>query len=258
MEYVFTLVMLTVLQTVLGIDNLLYISLEAKKAPLSKQKYVMNMGIGLAILLRIGLLFLIMALLGAMSGSLFTINITGFIEGDFNFHSIIVFLGGGFIIYTAIKEIWHMISLDKGIEIASNENKSINSLMFIIVVMNLVFSFDSILGALALSKDTLAIIISIVISGLLMIWLAEKVSNFLQKHKKFEILGLFILFIIGIMLLSEAGHLAQLKLMGSEIHAMSKGTFYFVLTVVVVIDVVQTKYKTNLQKQQTEKSTKVI
>jgi predicted tellurium resistance membrane protein TerC len=88
--------------------------------------------------------------------------------------------------------------------------------------------------------------VAIVIGGLLMIYLADKVTVFLKKNRMFEVLGLFILFIVGIMLLSEGGHLAHMKLFGNEITPMSKATFYFVIVVLVVIDIVQSRYQKKL------------
>lgn len=248
LEYIFTLLMLIVLQAVLGIDNLLYISLESKKAPEIKQNFVRKIGIGIAIVLRIGLLFLIVSLIDSFAEPLFEIHFTKIVEGKFNFHALIVFIGGGFIIYTAIKEIWHMMTLENDKNIVEKKNKSLTSVISMIVLMNLVFSFDSILGAMAVTKDIIAMIISIIVSGILMMWLSDKVSDFLQKNKKFEILGLFILFLIGIMLISEAGHLSHLKLFGNEIVAMSKTTFYFILAIIIIIDVFQSKYQRNLLK----------
>jgi predicted tellurium resistance membrane protein TerC len=112
-----------------------------------------------------------------------------------------------------------------------------------IVVMNVVFSFDSILSAMALTDIFWIMAVAIVISGLLMIWLAEKVTDFLTKNRMYEVLGLFVLFIVGIMLLTEGGHLAQIKLLGEEIVPMSKTTFYFIIIILVLIDVVQARYQ---------------
>ena len=113
--------------------------------------------------------------------------------------------------------------------------------------MNLVFSFDSILSAMALSDVFWVMATAIVISGLLMIVLADKVSEFLERNRMYEVLGLFILFIVGIMLITEGAHLAQLKLMGNGIVAMSKTTFYFVIGVLVLVDIVQGRYQRKLQ-----------
>ena len=89
-------------------------------------------------------------------------------------------------------------------------------------------------------------IIAIVVSGILMIWLADKVSNFLQKNRMYEVLGLFVLFVVGIMLVTEGGHLAHLKLFGQEIVPMTKATFYFVIFVLVITDIVQGRYQKKL------------
>ena len=87
---------------------------------------------------------------------------------------------------------------------------------------------------------------AIVIGGLLMIWMSDRVSVFLQKNRMYEVLGLFILFIVGIMLLSEGGHLAHLKIFGQEITAMSKATFYFVIGTLVLTDLAQSRYQKKL------------
>ena len=175
------------------------------------------------------------------------------IKFAFNGHSIIVLLGGGFIIYTAIKEIWHMIGTQNLEQSASDQRKGTKSsktVIFSIVLMNLVFSFDSILAAIgltsAIESTTTAFIImtiAIVISGLLMLFLADRISDFLAKNRMYEVLGLFILFIVGIMLITEGGHLAHLKLFGNEIVPMSKTTFYFILAILVIVDVVQGRYQ---------------
>ncbi len=255
---IFTLFMLIMLQAVLGFDNLLYISLESKKAPGSEQKRVRKVGILIAIVLRIVLLFVLVSIIDFFQEpfSFLTGEIKDIIQFAFNGHSLIVLAGGAFIIYTAIKEIWHMISTS-GLTVAEmasgKSTKSANAVITSIVIMNLVFSFDSILAAIGLTSDiessTTAFIvmaIAIVISGLLMLIMADKISTFLSKNRMYEVLGLFILFIVGIMLVTEGGHLAHLKLFGNEIVPMSKTTFYFVLFILIVVDVVQGRYQKRL------------
>ena len=87
---------------------------------------------------------------------------------------------------------------------------------------------------------------AIIVGGLLMIWLADRVSDFLQKNRMYEVLGLFVLFVVGIMLLLEGAHLAHMKLWGNEISQMSKTTFYFVIVVLVLTDLVQSRYQKKL------------
>jgi len=171
-----------------------------------------------------------------------------FLDGSFNLHSIIILFGGVFIMYTATKEIWHMMSL-RDEEEKDEKPKSVTSIIISIVVMNLVFSFDSILGAIALTDVFWVMATAIVIGGLLMIWLSGKVTEFLKKNRMYEVLGLFILLVVGIMLLSEGGHLAEMHIFNNEITAMSKTTFYFVIAVLILIDIVQSRYQKKINRE---------
>ena len=246
MENVVDLLMLILLQAVLGFDNLLYISLESKRAPLDKQKSVRIWGIGLAVVLRIVLLFVLLKMMDSFQSTWFKIDTT-FVHAEVNFTSLITLLGGGFIIYTAVKEIIHMLSYEEA-HAHDQEKKraSVGKIVALIVLMNLVFSFDSILSAMAITKVAWVMTIAIVISGILMIVMADKVSTFLQKNRLYEVLGLFILFIVGILLISEGGHKAHLSFFGHPVEAMSKTTFYFVIAVLVLIDVIQGRYHKKL------------
>ena len=240
-----TLFMLILLQAVLGFDNLLYISLESKKVKKEDQSYVRKMGIGIAIILRVALLFLLVSLIKYFQDPILYIDIDNIISCTFNIHSLIVLIGGVFIIYTSIKEIWHMLSYD---DHHGNEGKkqfNPKKVIAMIVIMNIVFSFDSILSAMALTNENQFWLMAsaIIVGGVLMIWLADKVSNFLEKNRMYEVLGLFILFLVGIMLLSEGGHLAKLELFENEIVPMNKTTFYFILTILILVDVVQGQYQ---------------
>ena len=244
LENLMTLAMLVLLQAVLGFDNLLYISLESKRAPAEMQAKVRQWGIGLAIALRIILLFVLIKLIDRFESELFGIDTT-FVAGSFNLRSVIVILGGAFIVYTAVKEVFHMLALEESAQV-DREPSSVGKVVFWIVLMNLVFSFDSILSAMALTDVFWVMATAIVIGGVLMIWLSDRVATFLAKNRMYEVLGLFILFIVGIMLLTEGGHLAGLEFFGHEIHPMTKATFYFVLVVLVLSDLVQTRYQRKL------------
>jgi len=249
-----TLLLLTALQAVLGFDNLLYIALESKRAPTEKQSYVRKMGIGIAVAARIVLLVLIVRMISMFQNTLFGMDFS-WLSGKFNLHAIIVLLGGIFIIWTAMKEIFHMMNLDEGIH-QERKKSSAGAVILTIILMNLVFSFDSILSAIALAgtdaagnittDKVIVMSIAIMIGGALMIWLADKVTDFLKKNRLYEVLGLFILFVVGIMLLTEGAHIAHLKLFGNEIVPMSKTTFYFVIAIMVLIDIVQTRYQKKL------------
>lgn len=245
-EIIFTFLMLMMLQAVLGFDNLLYISIESKRVGPEKEAFVRRMGIGLAMAFRIVLLFVVLRLIAVLSEPLFSLKFSGFVEGAFTFQAIVTLLGGIFIIYTATKEIAHMLSVHHIEEGHGDAKRSVGQAIFWIVLMNLVFSFDSILSAMAITDNFWIMASAILVSGVLMIVMADFVADFLKKNRMYEVLGLFILFIVGILLVSEGGHHAHLKLFGYEITAMSKSTFYFVIVVLVISDIVQTQFQKRL------------
>ena len=248
-ENILTLCMLVLLQVVLGFDNLLYISLETKQVEKEKQAFVRNVGIVIALVLRIVLLFVLVNLIKLVEEPFVHVNLfDGLIKAEFSGESLIVLFGGIFIMYTAIKEIWHMMSLQEHSDLEPKKKKSIVSAITMIVVMNIVFSFDSILGAMAITDVLWVMTTAIVISGAMMVWLAGKVQEFLSKNRLYEVLGLFILFLVGIVLISDGGHLAEMELFGSPVHKMSNATFYFVIVILVAIDIVQSRYQKKLMK----------
>jgi len=124
--------------------------------------------------------------------------------------------------------------------------------------MNLIFSFDSVLSALAITDVFAVLTTAIILSGLAMLWLADGVTRFLEKNRMYEVLGLFILLIVGVVLLGEAGPAAAyamhdnsltLKLFGYEVVPMSKTTFYFSVLVLVGVEVIQSGYRRKLNSQ---------
>ncbi len=241
-----TLLMLILLQAVLGFDNLLYISMASKRVAEGDRQRVRRLGIGIAIGLRIVLLFVLTKAIAYFQDAFVHLD-THALHFELSGHALIVLVGGGFIVYTAVKEIFHMLTPgDLGSHGEGGPRHSFAKAVTMIVLMNLVFSFDSILGAIALTDHFGVMAIAVVVSGLLMMWLADRVSTFLQKNRMYEVLGLFVLLLVGVMLLSEGGHLAHLSFFGHPVEAMSKSTFYFVLAVLVIVDVVQGRYQKKL------------
>lgn len=247
-ENLFTLLMLILLQAVLGFDNLLYISIESQRVAPDRQQFVRRAGIGLAIIFRLVLLVSVVGVLERFTEPFFSFE-TGVIEAAFNVHSLVSLLGGAFIMYTATKEIMHLLAVDHLEEVEGTSKRTVPVALFWIVSMNLVFSFDSLLSAIALTDVLPVMAAAIIIGGLLMILLADQVAAFIQKNRMYEVIGLFILFIVGILLISEGGHLAHMKLFGFEVTPMSKTTFYFVIFVMVIVNVVQTRYREKLARQ---------
>jgi len=261
LEALFTLFMLILLQAVLGFDNLLYIAIESNKVGDEKDaQKVRKWGIGIAVMLRIVLLFLIVNLFSLLAEPLFGLHLEKIIEGEFTAQALITLVGGGFIIYTAIKEIHHLLQVDHIEHSEGGGKRTVAGAITLIVLMNLVFSVDSILSAMAIAsvKDVATgattyqvplMVIAILISGLAMILLADKVTDFLKKNRMYQVLGLFILFLVGVLLVTEGAHLAHLKLFGFTIDAMSKSSFYLVVGVLVVTDILSNRYQKRLWAQ---------
>lgn len=259
-EALFTLLMLILLQAVLGFDNLLYIAIESNKVGDPKDaKKVRQWGIGIAVVFRILLLFIIVSLFGYLAEPLFDIHLKNFIEGEFTMQALVTLVGGGFIIYTAVKEIHHLLSVDHIEHSEGSGRRSVAKAIALIVLMNLVFSVDSILSAMAIASEKAAdgsvqynvplMVIAIVISGLAMIFMADAVTEFLKKNRMYEVLGLFILFLVGVLLVTEGAHLAHLKLFTFPIDAMSKSSFYLVVGVLVITDILSNRYQKRLWAQ---------
>lgn len=265
-ENLANLAILIFLQAVLGFDNLLYISIESQRAPKEKQKSVRFWGIIIAVALRVILLFVMINLIEALSEPFFKFNMPGIIEGGVNFATVVFVFGGIFIMYTAVKEISHMLSIDDiGHGAGGGSSRTATQTIMMIVFMNLIFSFDSILSALAITDVFPVLAIAIISSGIAMLVLADGVTEFLKRNRMYEVLGLFILLIVGVVLLGEAGPAAahamhddslQIKIFGHDLIPMSKSTFYFSVVVLVLVEVVQTGYQRKLAVERTREQEK--
>lgn len=250
------LVMLCFLQAVLGFDNLLYISIQSQRAPVAQQAAVRRIGIILAVVLRIVLLIAMVYLIDLLADPFYVFNWPGYLEGGVNFATVVFVIGGIFIMYTAVKEIAHMLSVEHlDSDMGENRGMSAARAIGLIVLMNLIFSFDSILSALAITKVIPVLAIAILLSGLAMLVLADGVTRFLEKNRMYEVLGLFILLIVGVVLLGEAGvaasHAAHddslaIKIFGYDLVPMSKTTFYFSVVVLFAVEAIQSGYSRKL------------
>lgn len=257
LENLGNLVMLCFLQAVLGFDNLLYISIESQRAPAAQQRAVRFWGIIIAVALRVVLLFAMISLIDRLSEPFFVFNWTGVLEGGVNFATCVFIFGGIFIMYTAVKEIGHLLSLDDlGHGVGEKKKKSAVQVVTLIVLMNLIFSFNSVLSALAITDVFPILAIAILLSGAAMLLLADNVTRFIEKNRMYEVLGLFILLIVGVVLLGEAGVAAEhathdpamaIHIFGYALIPMSKTTFYFAVVVLFAVEVLQSGYNRKLE-----------
>lgn len=256
LENAINLLMLCFLQAVLGFDNLLYISIESQRAPVAQQAAVRRWGIIIAVILRVVLLLAILQLLDLLAEPFLILDHPGIITGGINFATVVFVLGGIFIMYTAVKEIAHMLTIHHlDTDVDTKSGKSATQVILLIVTMNLIFSFDSVLSAIAITDVVWVLSTAIILSGVAMLLLADGVTKFLEQNRMYEVLGLFILLIVGVVLLGEAGQAAAhamhddslaLYIFGFELVPMSKTTFYFAVVVLFVVEIIQSGYTRKL------------
>ncbi|PQJ17128.1 MULTISPECIES: TerC family protein [Nonlabens] len=231
------LLTLTFLEIVLGIDNIIFISLASEKLPDDKRKKATNIGLILAMALRIVLLFGISILISLQS-SWFTFDY-GWISGSVTGQSLILFAGGVFLLYKATQEIYEKVE-DIGHdqrELKKKRTDTLSKVIFEITMINIVFSFDSILTAVGmtsgLSDDPdgalILMIIAVVLSVIIMLLFAHPVGKFVNKHPSVQVLGLAFLLLIGFMLIAEGAHMADLVVFGNESGVIPKGYLYFAI-----------------------------
>lgn len=224
-----SLLTLTFLEIVLGIDNIIFISIVSNKLAADQQARARNIGLVLAMILRI-ILLLGVSYLVAMQSPVFSIH-NEFFDGDFSGQSLILAVGGIFLLYKSTTEIHHKLEGSHA-EDAQKVSKAAASFVNVIVqitLINIVFSFDSILTAIGLTKDFSIMVIAIVASVLIMMLFAGPVGQFVNRHPTIQMLGLAFLILIGFMLIAEGAHLAHLKVFDAEVGAVPKGYLYFAI-----------------------------
>ncbi len=195
-----SLLTLTVMEIVLGIDNVIFISILTGRLPKEEQPKARTIGLGLALLMRIALLFAISSLMRLVK-PLFTIS-----QYEFSGRDLILFCGGLFLIYKSTTEIHAKIEGEGEAEGTKKKQLKFATAIFQIVLLDIVFSFDSILTAVGLVDNILIMITAVVISLIIMMVFSGKVSDFVHKHPTVKMLALSFLLMIGFLLTAEAFH----------------------------------------------------
>ncbi len=234
-----SLLTLTFLEIVLGVDNIIFITLAANKLPESQQAKATNIGLFLAMFLRIVLLLGISWLI-AMNSPWIEID-TSWLKAGFSGQSLILIAGGIFLLYKSVTEIHHKLEIHENHGNGGKKAVStMSKVIFEIVVINIVFSFDSILTAVGMTNGLygalLIMIIAVVLSVGIMMLFAHPIGKFVNKHPTIQMLGLAFLILIGFMLIIEGGHLAHMSFFGSEIGAVPKGYLYFAIAFSLLVE----------------------
>lgn len=227
-DFWISLLTLTFLEVILGIDNIIFISIVSSRLAKENQRKARNLGLIIAMGFRIILLFGITSFM-AMQKAVVSFHWELF-SAAFSIQSIILIAGGIFLLYKAASEIFEKL---EGIETPSThlpgKKQSMANAILQISLINLVFSFDSILTAIGLTKDITIMILAVVISILIMMSFAGPVGNFVNQHPSIQMLGLSFLILIGFMLIAEGSHDADLQIFHTEVGSIPRGYLYFAI-----------------------------
>lgn len=262
MEILFTpnalmaLLTLTFLEIILGIDNIVFLSIVSGKLKAEDQPKARRVGLLLAMVFRIILLFGITWVMG-LKEVILPID-WGFFEAGITGQSIIIFGGGLFLLYKSVSEIHHKMEGEEEGTTAKASN-SLSAAVIQIALLNIVFSFDSILTAVGMVSNAepaqggfghegalIIMILSVVISIVIMMIFAGPVSKFVNNHPTIQILGLSFLILIGVMLIAEGSHLAGFKFGNDvEVGAIPKGYLYFSIFFSLFVEFLNLRMKKN-------------
>jgi predicted tellurium resistance membrane protein TerC len=222
MEQVMALLTLILLEVVLGLDNVIFISIVAARLPQHQQKKARRLGLILAMVLRLALLGIISLIL-KLEGNVFTVFNIGISGKD-----IILILGGLFLLYKASTEIYHKMEGEEGDTSKNIKAKSFRSVIIQILLLDMVFSVDSIITAVGMVDELWIMYVSVIVSVTIMLFASEPISKFVNKHPAFKMLALSFLLLIGMSLIGE----------GLDFH-IPKGYIYFAMAFSLGVDILQ-------------------
>ncbi|MGY0392409.1 TerC family protein [Bizionia sp. KMM 8389] len=243
-DAIMALLTLTFLEIILGVDNIVFISIAANKLPEDKRSKATNIGLLLAMVQRIVLLFFVSFLVG-LSEPFYTVN-TDWLHVGISWQAIILFGGGLFLIYKSTSEIREKVEdPDHDENAVSNKKiKSLGQAVIQIMVIDFIFSIDSILTAVGMTNglhdnhnyNLVLMIIAVIISISIMMTFANPIRKFIDTHPSVQLLGLAFLILIGFMLITEAAHLSHTELFGETVGAIPKGYLYFAIAFSIFVE----------------------
>ncbi len=235
------------LEVVLGIDNIVFLSIMTSHLPASQQAHARTVGLLLAMLARIALLFGI-SLLMRLTHPLFSFD-TSWIHGAVTGQSLIVLTGGLFLLYKSVTEVHHKLENPQASTEAPPRTNGFWHVILVVVALDIVFSFDSVLTAIGMVsfKDfgyagaMTIMVTAIVFSVLIMLLFSRPISAFVNVHPTIQMLALSFLILIAVMLLVEAAHLADITVFEREIHEVPKGYIYFAIGFSLLVEMLNMK-----------------
>lgn len=223
-EIIISLLTLIALEVVLGIDNVIFISILANKLPEHQQKKARQLGLLLAAGLRLVLLALV-SIIMKLEKDLFTLFNQGISGKD------LILIGGGlFLLYKSTVEIYHKVEGATGDQSKKMKAATFGQVIMQVLILDIVFSVDSIITAIGMVQEVWVMYVAVVVTVLIMLVAAAPISNFVNKHPAFKILALSFLMLIGFALVAE----------GFSVY-IPKGYIYFSMGFALLVDVVQMK-----------------
>lgn len=222
-EIIIPLLSLIALEVILGIDNIIFISILADKLPEHQRGRLRFWGIGLALAMRLALLALISWIL-QLDKTLF--NLAGI---DFSGKGLILLAGGLFLIYKSTKEIYYKTELHQDTTQVPREH-GFGKLLSEVILLDLVFSIDSIITAVGMVQELWIMYTAVIVTVIIMLVAAKPISEFIRKHPSFKILALCFLMMIGVALMAEG---LQFEI--------PKGYIYFSMAFAFLVDIIQMK-----------------
>jgi predicted tellurium resistance membrane protein TerC len=222
---------LIILEVVLGIDNVIFISIVTSKLPKNKQQKTRNLGLLLALFMRIGLLFGITFII-TLKEPVFYLDGLG-LKHDFSWRDIILVIGGFFLVSKSTSELHHKVTETKHQNSPSNELKGgIFKVFLQIILLDIVFSFDSILTAIGLVDQIILMIIAVIVAVVIMIIFTGAISEFIEKKPTLQILALSFLILIGVMLIADG--------FGQHV---PKGYIYFSVAFALIVELMNLRIR---------------
>ncbi len=229
----------TLIQIALGADNLIIITILAGKLPARKQTLAIQVGLVLAMLFRIILLAMVSWLLTFATGVFLTLDLdvgSMNLKAQVSVKALVLAAGGLILIWKGVKELRVKA---RGIEDEVQETESFGEVVGVIVGMNLLFSVDSILTVVGMTDLFPVMVGSVVISVALMLAFAGALARFLHANPDFEILGLFVLLLIGFVLFLEGGHVAHMEVNATPFPYIPQWIVIFTLLFLFSVDLYQ-------------------
>tara|TARA_R110002049_G_scaffold609_5_gene3446 strand:- start:10481 stop:11248 length:768 start_codon:yes stop_codon:yes gene_type:complete len=240
------LLTLTFLEIILGIDNIIFISISANKLPENQVRKATLLGLALAMITRIILLFGVSYLI-ALKDPFWKIDL-GWFKTGLTGQSIILFLGGLFLLYKSTKEIRQKVENTNEEEVLKSPKViSFSSVIIQIILIDIVFSFDSILTAVGMTNGIegalIIMIIAVIISILVMMIFSKPISNFVNNNPTIQMLALSFLILIGFMLITEGAHLSHTEFFNKTVGAIPKGYLYFAIAFSLGVEMLNLKVR---------------